>query len=136
MITVILKDGTEVTVNEGNELVPYSPHGKYDLMVAIYRRDVQAWTMGRMTSMRVGDFFRKLDMPESADHAFLVTKAPVVRGWGRQEGYAVKDPDIVLEGVTLMQLSKLPPVQARRLIEGPKANQEVITSHTRLLLEN
>jgi hypothetical protein len=138
MITVIMKDGTEVLVKGENEIVPYSEHGPNDLLVAIYRRDVQAWTIGRLMSLREGDFFRKLDMPESAEHAFLVTKAPRASitsfSWARRKN--ANEATVHLEGVTLVQLSKLPPVQARRLLEGPRANQEVITSHTRLLLEN
>ena len=138
MITVIMKDGTEVLVGDGKELVPYSEYGPNDLLVAIYRRDIQAWTMGRLMSLREGDFFRKLDMPESAEHAFLVTKAPRASttsfSWSRRK--ELHESTIHMEGVTLVQLSKLPPVLARRLLNGPDNKQEVITSHTRLLLEN
>lgn len=138
MITVIMKDGTEVLVTEGNELVPYSEYGPNDIMVAIYRRDIQAWTLGRLMSLRAGDFFRKLEMPESAEYAFLVTKAPraSTSSFSMSRRKELVQATIQLEGITLVQLSKLPPVLARRLLNGPEDKREVISSHTRLLLEN
>ncbi len=131
MITVILKDGTEVSVGDGNELVPYSPNGKFDVMVAVYRRAERYWTMDRLSTLRVGDFFRKLDVPDSKDTAFLVTKAPYVSPNRSYPG----SPTIHLEGLTLVQLSSLPEPVAYRLLSAPLSAAPVLTTHNRLLLE-
>lgn len=133
MITVILEDGTEVPVTETNALVPVSPYGQDDKLVAIYRMPERVWTLGFLSTLAVGDCFRKLDQPETESTVFVVMKAPrmfkvnvlgVFRGWS-----------IHMEGLTITQLSALPTAHARKLLGAPD-NREVITSHTRLLLEN
>lgn len=132
MITVILEDGTEVPVAETNALVPVSPYGKDDKMVAIYRTRERVWVLDYLSTLRAGDCFRKLDQPETESTVFVVTKAPrliQVSSLGFLRGWSIH-----MEGLTLMQLSALPTVQARRLLGAPD-NREVTTSHTRLLLE-
>ena len=130
MITVILKDGTEVPVNKGGALLPVSPHGEHDLLVSIYRSDQRVWTLGFLTTLRPGDFFRKLSAPDRDESAFLVTKRPRVFQPPRKGC----PPAVHMEGLSLVQLSSLPPAVAR-LTLAKSMNTEVLTSHNRLLLE-
>lgn len=135
MITVILKDGTEVPINDPSLPAMVSPHGVHDKVVAIFRIDTKEWTLGFLTSLRVGDAFRYLNKPEKDEEVFVVTKKPRIHNhtssnyWG---SIRHKDPDIYLEGVSMSTISALPPASQSRILYTITGKQ-VLTAPNRLL---
>jgi len=132
MITVILSDGTEVPVSDGQVPATYTPYGEDDKLLAIYRMPEKYWVLGHLSTLKVGDCFRKLDAPNSSKDVYVVTRKP------RAHMVSVSDPSrerwsFFLEGLTLDHLSNLP---APRVFQVARQSGfgYLTTTHEKLLL--
>jgi len=139
MISVILKDGSEVVLSSDNPVARISPYGVYDKNVFIYRARTKSWELGLLTSLHPGDAFRNINQSSRDETVYFVTETPRVvhhpNLWlGRQ-----KDPDILIKGLIVGKVSSIlkesppavltTPAQHRQL-PNPKFNNLLIEDAT------